>query len=128
MRKILLISAVAFGLSGCAGTTGGSVLSVLAGNSVASQAPVVTMDLEKGLIITHSAYDGFGATLLVALAPGGLLHGKNATAVQFYYDKAGDALEAGDAADALGNAQGVADDLTKVNDLIVAGKKLIPTK
>lgn len=126
--KHICFAGVAFlALTGCAGTTGGNVLEVLAGASVASKAPEVTMDVEKGLIIVHSAYDGFGATLLTALAPGGLLHGKDAVAVQFYYDKAGDVLNTADAADAVGNAQGVVDDLAQVNNLIVAGKKLIPS-
>jgi hypothetical protein len=126
MRKFLLVSGLVISLMGC--STLGNVSAVLSGNSIASQAPVVTMDVEKGLIVAHYAYDGLGATLLTMSQPGGLLHGKNATAVQFYYDKAGDGLDVADSLDAAGNAQGVSDQLTAVFGFIDQAKALIPAK
>lgn len=121
LNRFLIASVFSFSLMGCSNL--GPALDVLTGNTVASTAPVVAMDAEKGLIIAHLAYNSIGDAILVAVNTK-LLHGENAAKVKVLYDKAGDALIAADIADKAANTSGIIE-AVKIADEAIAQVKLI---
>lgn len=76
---------------------------------------------EKSLTLAHLAYDGVGMSLKAA-AETGVLRGSNAATAKCWYDRAGDALNAADAADVALNAADIVSAITKAQDAIVQAK------
>ena len=131
MRRTFVFVALAgaLALGGCStlSAIGGFLSNEVGGQSVAQQAPVTIADAEKGLTVTHYAYEGVSIALMQA-ANMDLLHGANATTAQQLYDKVGDILTAADQADAAANAQGILDQVSAANALIVQIKALLPSR
>ena len=76
---------------------------------------------EKSLTLAHLAYDGVGMSLKTA-AETGVLKGANAATAKCWYDRAGDALNAADAADVALNASNIVAAITQAQDAIVQAK------
>ncbi len=106
MRIAALILAVA--LAACA--TPGQVV-------VGTPAIVVT---EKALTLAHKFYDATGETL-ITLAQTGVIKGQAAATARCWYARAGNALDAADAADAVVNASvdEILADIVKMQDALV---------
>ena len=98
---------------------------VVTDHSIAEASPSAIATAEKALTVTHLAYNFIGEQLLANTQPGGLLHGTTALEAKHYYDIAGDALSAADAADAVANAKGLTDAITKAQDAIAKVNDLI---
>ena len=115
--KLLPLAAVlgALALGGC------TTFATLFGGSGA-QAATLT-DAEKALTVAHLAYQGAGVALEQA-AQSGALSGANAANAQALYDKAGDALDLADKADAAADADGVAEEVAAAQALIADLGKL----
>lgn len=76
---------------------------------------------EKSLTLAHLAYDGVGMSLKTA-ADTGVLRGSNAATAKCWFDRAGDALNAADAADVALNASNIVAAITQAQDAIVQAK------
>jgi hypothetical protein len=85
--------------------------------------PATLQDAEKALTVAHLAYQAAG-TALDEAARSGALHGADAAGAQALYDKAGDALDLADKADAAANADGVVEEVAAVQALIADLDKL----
>lgn len=120
-RNILALALVIPLLGGCSSL--GAVVGVTSG-SVATVAPQTVADAEKALTVAHLAYNAVSLNLLDA-TKSGLLHGTNAATAKVYYDQAGAALDAADAADRLTNAQGIMAKVTEAEGLIVQIQTLV---
>jgi hypothetical protein len=105
--KLPLIAAV------CACALGGCAL---------TQADTL-QDAEKALTLAHLTYQAAGVALEDA-AQSGALHGEDAAEAQALYDKAGDALDLADKADAAANADGVLEEVAAAQAVIAELDKL----
>src|SRR6202000_1011568 len=79
--------------------------------------PATLADAEKALTVAHLAYQAAG-TALEEAAKSGVLHGADAAQAQALYDKAGDALDLADKADAAADADGVVEEVAAAQSLI----------
>lgn len=123
MKRVLLIGVMLclIPLSACGAT---SNIPILNGQSAAQTAPTISADTEKGLTILHQTYNALGQGLITA-AQSGYLHGANAHTARVYYDKAGLALDAADAADKAGNETNVLAAIADAKSSIVSAQALI---
>lgn len=78
-------------------------------------------EAERALILAHLAYDGLGQALR-ASATSGLLRGAKAAQVQCWYDRAGEALAAGDKADLALQAEGISTAIAQAQAAILQAK------
>ncbi len=122
MRQLASAAALAAAVSLGACST---IAPLLAGQSLAQQAPQTAADAEKALTIAHLAYQAIGVSLQDA-AQSGALHGANAATAKALYDKAGALLDTADQADALADAQSVFAAVAEASALIAQIKSLIP--
>lgn len=76
---------------------------------------------EKSLTLAHLAYDGVGQSLKAA-ADSGVLRGPAAATARCWFNRAGDALSAADAADRAANAPDILSAITAAEDAIVQAK------
>ena len=122
VRRLIVAVALtaSLSLSGCE-----TVTALIGGHSIAEQAPAAALDAEKALTIANLAYQGIGLELKDA-AERGMIHGENAATAKVWYDQAGDTLLTAHQLNAVANAQGVMDAVSKAQALIFQIKSLIP--
>lgn len=125
MKKFVLITGLAISLSACSTVQEG--LSILSGNSVASQSPQTMADVEKTLTIVHLAYNSIGRDLANAAGLHTLV-GANAMLAKTWYDKAGDALSVADKADDAANQTGILAAVGDAEDAIQQANSIIHPK
>ena len=126
MKRLLTAGALALALAaplgGCA-----TLESLFGGGSVAQGAPSTVSTAEKGLTVSHLAYQAVGISLQSAAQSGGL-HGANAATAQSLFDKAGAAPDIADQADAAANAAGITDAVYQADVLLAQISALLPPK